>query len=76
MKYTVAQIAVENTAYSFDMLYNYLVPERLKDEVKPGCRVMIRFGSSKNERQGVVFSLDEVRESEPAFERRRFRWRV
>lgn len=62
MKYTVAQIAVENTAYSFDMLYNYLVPERLKDEVKPGCRVMIRFGSSKNERQGVVFSLDEVRE--------------
>ena len=35
MVYTVAQVAVENTAYSFDMLYTYLVPEHLENEVKP-----------------------------------------
>ena len=62
MVYTVAQVAVENTAYSFDMLYTYLVPGHLENEVKPGCRVMIKFGTAKTERQGIVFSLGEVQE--------------
>lgn len=62
MTYTVAHVAVENTAYSFDMLYTYLVPEHLKSKVKAGCRVMIKFGTAKTERQGIVFSLGEVQE--------------
>ncbi len=58
MSYTVAQIAVENTAYSFDMLYSYAVPESLVDEIKVGCRVIVSFGFGKsNKRQGIVFSL-------------------
>lgn len=60
MSYNVAQIAVENTAYSFDMLYSYAVPQELADGVKPGCRVIVPFGLGKNnKRQGVVFSLCE-----------------
>lgn len=60
MSYTVAHIAVENTAYSFDMLYSYAVPQRLLNDVKVGCRVIIPFGFGKNNnRQGIVFSITE-----------------
>lgn len=58
MSYTVAKIAVENTAYSFDMLYSYTVPQSLIDELKVGCRVIVPFGNGKNnKRQGMVFSI-------------------
>lgn len=60
MSYTVAQIAVENTAYSFDMLYSYTVPNGLIDEIEVGCRVIVPFGFGKNnKRQGIVFSFSE-----------------
>ncbi|MGN0464198.1 MAG: primosomal protein N' [Acutalibacteraceae bacterium] len=58
MSYTVAQVAVENTAYSFDTLYSYAVPAELVSLIKAGCRVIVPFGFGKNnKRQGVVFSL-------------------
>lgn len=61
MSYTVVKVAVENTAYSFDMLYNYAVPENLLSEIAVGCRVVVPFGIGKgNKRQGIVFALEQV----------------
>lgn len=62
MSYIVANVAVEKTAYSYDMLYSYLVPESLCDKAVPGCRVLVPFGNSKLKRQGIIYSL-EKRES-------------
>lgn len=60
MSYTVAHIAVENTAYSFDMLYSYVVPQCFIDDVKVGCRVIVPFGFGRgSKRQGIVFSLTQ-----------------
>ncbi len=60
MSYTVAKVAVENTAYSYDMLYSYAVPKTLISEITVGCRVIVPFGLGKNnKRQGIVFSLCE-----------------
>lgn len=59
MNYLIANIAVEKTALSFDMLYSYLVPDELRDKAKPGCRVLVPFGTSKYNRQGVIYSLEE-----------------
>ena len=54
---TVAKIAVENTAYSFDMLFDYSVPDSLYEAVKPGKRVLVRFGNASKTRVGIVFSV-------------------
>ncbi len=54
---TVAKVAVENTAYSFDMLFDYSVPDYLCEEVLPGKRVLVRFGNSSKTRLGIVFSV-------------------
>lgn len=60
---TVAKIAVENTAYSFDMLFEYSVPQALCDDVTVGKRVLVPFGNTSKKRVGVVFSLSECDES-------------
>ena len=55
---TVAKVAVENTAYSFDMLFEYSVPDFLCDDVLPGKRVLVPFGVSSKKRIGIVFSKE------------------
>ena len=55
---TVAKVAVENTAYSFDMLFDYSVPAFLCEEVLPGKRVLVQFGNSTKKRVGIVFSIE------------------
>ncbi len=60
MKQFLANVAVENVAYHFDILYGYKIPEELKEKVKKGSRVLVPFGMGKNvKRQGVVFSVSE-----------------
>ena len=57
---TVAKIAVENTAYSFDMLFDYSVPSSLINEIEAGKRVLIPFGNTSKKRVGVVFAVTSV----------------
>ncbi len=60
-----ASVAVENTAYSFDKLFDYLIPEDLTGKVSPGCRVLVSFGNSTKKRQGIVFSVSDSAEAQP-----------
>ena len=52
-----AQVAVENTVYHFDKLFTYRVPLSLREQLKPGVRVSVPFGSGNRKRVGLVFSL-------------------
>jgi len=60
--YTVAKVAVENTAGSFDVLYTYLIPEKMN--VLEGCRVRIPFGRWNHKRTGLVMESLSVSERE------------
>ena len=51
---------MENTAYSFDKLFDYLIPVELHDLVSPGLRVTVPFGKGNRKRQGVIFELSET----------------
>lgn len=53
-----AAVAVENTAYAFDMLYSYAVPVGIADKLCAGCRVVVPFGRGNKKRIGLVFSVD------------------
>ena len=35
----IAEVAVQNTAYHFDHLFGYLVPEPFAADLQVGCRV-------------------------------------
>ncbi|MCR5653563.1 MAG: primosomal protein N' [Ruminococcus sp.] len=51
----IAGIAVENTASSFDRIFDYRVEKPLADEICVGKRVLVPFGSGNRKRQGMVF---------------------
>ena len=53
----VAGIAVSGTAYSFDKLFSYAVPENMP--VKCGCRVLVPFGRGNTRRIGVIMEISE-----------------
>ena len=60
-----AKIAIDKAAFGFDKLFDYSVPERFEEKIKPGCRVMVPFGAGEKKRQGMVFSLSENPEGNP-----------
>ena len=55
----IAESAVSGTAYSFDMLFSYAVPERLQDKIACGCRILVPFGRGNKRRIAVVMKLTE-----------------
>ncbi len=50
-------VAVENTAYSFDMPFTYMVPQSLQADVRPGVRVSVPFGAGDKTRVAMVLEL-------------------
>ncbi len=53
-------VALENTAYHFDNIYDYSVPSGLTCKVLPGVRVLVPFGKGNAKRQGVILSVREA----------------
>ncbi|MBQ8171071.1 MAG: primosomal protein N' [Oscillospiraceae bacterium] len=55
----IALVAVENTSYSFDTLFSYIVPEGLCETLRSGMRVAVPFGRGNKSRIGLVFDIAE-----------------
>lgn len=53
----LALVAVEKTAFHFDRLFSYLVPERLEAAAARGKRVIVPFGRGNRLAQGMIFSV-------------------
>ncbi len=56
----IANVVIEQTAYSFDKPYGYSVPCELINLAMPGCRVLVPFGRGNNGRQGLIISLEDT----------------
>lgn len=52
------QAAVEGTAYSFDALFTYLLPEALCGKISAGMRVVVPFGRGNKSRVALVFAVE------------------
>lgn len=57
MQSKIAKVAVENTAYSFDKEFDYLIPDDLIDFAKLGCRITVRFGRGNQKRVGIITGI-------------------
>lgn len=58
MTTAVARVAVEKTLYSFDRIFDYILPPHLEGRVQPGMRVLVPFGSGNKKRQAMVMEID------------------
>lgn len=59
MKKLIAGVAVENTVYHFDKIFDYLISDSLAGSIKTGCRVLVPFGRGNKKRQGMVMYLKD-----------------
>lgn len=53
----IVKVAVNDVAYDFDKLYDYIVPVQYQELVKVGQRVQIPFGRSNKKRIGMIFEI-------------------
>lgn len=53
----IAKVCVENTAFSFDDVFDYTVPDLFLSQTVPGVRVLVPFGKGNAARQGFVLAL-------------------
>ena len=60
----IAKIAIENTAYSFDREFSYLIPEGLLHDCAAGKRVLVPFGRGNRKRQGIITEVVSAGENE------------
>ena len=57
---TVATVAVDNTFFSLDTDYSYLIPPELRDRAAVGCEVTVPFGRGDRPRSGIIVNLTET----------------
>lgn len=54
----IATVAVDNTFFSFDTDYSYLVGDAFADKISVGCCVKVPFGRGDRLRDGIVVKLE------------------
>jgi len=59
MKNLFADIIIANT--NVDRPFTYIIPEKLRDSIIPGCPVLIEFG--KTIKKGYVIDIRESRDA-------------
>ena len=59
-KILLAGVATEKTAYHFDKIFEYRVPEKLIDCCIAGCRAVVPFGRGNVKRQSLIMYTKEV----------------
>ncbi len=52
---TIAGVVVEKTIYSFDMIFDYIVPDNM--QVTAGQRVIVPFGRGNEKRVGLIMNI-------------------
>lgn len=61
----VARIAVSRAIYAIDRPYDYLIPEELRETLRPGMRVIVPFGSGNRSCDGLILSIGSSQEDKP-----------
>ncbi|MDO4438289.1 MAG: primosomal protein N' [Eubacteriales bacterium] len=59
-----AKVIIDISADSVDRAFSYIIPEELKDDIKPGMCVEVPFGNSKKPRKAYVTELTDVADFE------------
>ena len=54
-----ALVVIDNPSPMLDKPFHYSIPEKLRDEMKTGCRVVVPFGLSNKSIEGCVVGLSE-----------------
>jgi len=60
-----ADIIIDLSVKNVDRIFQYRIPDHLKELVKPGVQVIIPFGKGNTERKGIVVGLSKETDYDP-----------
>ena len=60
-----ADVIIDLSVKNVDRIFQYRIPDRLRDLVKPGVQVNIPFGKGNTERKGIVVGLSKETDYDP-----------
>ncbi len=52
-----AKVAVDSAVYAVDRLYDYAVPESMREKIAPGMRVIVPFGQGNRKTEGFALAV-------------------
>ncbi len=58
--FLIAGAALEKTVYHFDRIFEYRVPDNLRESCFSGCRVLVPFGRGNVKRQALIMYTKEL----------------
>lgn len=53
----LAKVALSSATYAIDRPYDYLIPDELTKDLKPGMRVLVPFGAGNRRTEGIVLAI-------------------
>ena len=60
----IAKIAIDGTSFYFDREFDYIIPDRLVQTLRPMMRVSVPFGRGDKHRQGIVTEITQLQKSD------------
>lgn len=60
----IVRVAVDVALPAIDRLYDYLVPENLRDCICRGVRVVVPFGRGNRREEGIILAVVDVSDYE------------
>ena len=60
-----ADVIIDLSVKNVDRIFQYRIPDHLRDLVKPGVQVNIPFGKGNTERKGIVVGLSKETDYDP-----------
>ncbi len=56
---SIARVAVSAATYAIDKPYDYLIPGKLAEKVRPGVRVAVPFGKGNRTSGGLLLTVSQ-----------------
>ena len=59
MENRVARVAVSAASFHIDKLYDYVVPQAMRDAAAPGMRVSVPFSKGNRHVEGIIMEMTD-----------------
>ena len=55
----IAKVLINTSVKSLNKVYDYLVPEKMEQDIKIGKRVLVSFGKGRSDEEAIIVKIEE-----------------
>lgn len=60
----IAKVLINTSVKSLNKVYDYLVPEKMEQDIKIGKRVLVSFGKGRSDEEAIIVKIEEKTDEE------------